>query len=103
MGNAKIVYSNPTFLLIFKQCPPFFFKSLNFRIKNSISSIFGAKIQNETFFEGFQTLCHIFLFFKEEQSFVRIKRGQHQKNNEQMEDIVKNDDAMRQMQIKQNG
>ena len=62
-----------------------------------------AKIQNETFFEGFQTLCHIFLFFKEEQSLVKIKRGQHQKINKQMEDIVKNDDAMRQMQIKQNG
>ena len=102
MENAKIVNSNTTFLVIFKQCLPFF-NSLNFRIKNSTASIFGAKIQNETFFDGFQTLCHLFLFFKEEQSLVKTKRGQHQKNNEQMEDIVKNDDAMRQMQIKQNG
>ena len=74
-----------------------FFNSLNFSAK-----FLGAKIQNETFFDCL-TLCHLFLFFKEEQSFVKIKRGQHQKINKQMEDIVKNDDAMRQMQIKQNG
>ena len=52
MENAKIVNSNTTFLVIFKQCLPFF-NSLNFRIKNSTASIFGAKTQNETFFDGF--------------------------------------------------